>query len=162
MGTIKAIFLSLIFPGLLLSIPLRFDISHSCSAITLALNRPKPAIRLRTEESEPLQPSPSSNTSLERASLPHSVSADLTISRVSLLFAIIPYALIPFAPSAVMFTALNGVVCFGTAFSPAIQSAALGIYTANGGLEAGKLFGAIGILQTVGYVHNQSSCPPLS
>ncbi|KAK7690558.1 hypothetical protein QCA50_005656 [Cerrena zonata] len=132
-GTVKAVFLSLIFP-----------------AITLALNRPKPAISLPTEESEPLQSDSSRNTSLESSSLPHSVSADLAISRVSLLISIIPFALIPFAPSALMYTALNGVVCFGTAFSPAIQSVALGIYTANGGLEAGKLFGAIGIVQTVG------------
>lgn len=125
------------------------------SAITLALNRSKPAIKLPTEDSEPLQPESSSNSPPEGpASLPNSVSTDLTISRISVLFAIVPYALIPFAPSALMYTALNGVVCFSTAFSPAIQSAALGIYTANGGLEAGKLFGAIGIVQTVGYVKN--------
>lgn len=68
------------------------------------------------------------------------------------MFCVLPYAVVPFAPSPPTFVVLNGIVCFGSAFSAAIQSAALGIYTANGGLETGKLFGAVGIVQTVGYV----------
>lgn len=62
---------------------------------------------------------------------------------------IIGFIFVAFAPNPLTFTIASMVTCFGAGFSPAIQSAALTIYTESGGSEAGKLFGAFSIVEAL-------------
>lgn len=47
------------------------------------------------------------------------------------------------------FTFFGMLGAFGGGFAPAIQSVALEIYTQRGGTEAGRLFGALSVLQAL-------------
>ncbi|KAJ7632793.1 major facilitator superfamily domain-containing protein [Roridomyces roridus] len=81
----------------------------------------------------------------------HSVSFDISLARVSLLIDVIGYAGLPFAPTGFIFTLFTMVCSFGTAFSPAVQSTALELYTRKigGRNESGKLFGALSVVQAL-------------
>lgn len=61
----------------------------------------------------------------------------------------------PFAPTGFTFALFAMLGSLGSGFSPAVQSAALELYTRkfgkNGSVESGKLFGAMSVLQAVWY-----------
>ncbi|CAL1693907.1 unnamed protein product [Somion occarium] len=120
-GVTKAVHLSLLLPG-----------------ITYIFNRPKPAIQLPVQPETPLR-STSSTSSLSETP-PHSSQTESAPRR---------FIFVAFAPNPLTFTIASMVTCFGAGFSPAIQSAALTIYTESGGSEAGKLFGAFSIVEAL-------------
>jgi hypothetical protein len=74
---------------------------------------------------------------------------DFGIARISLVIEAISYALVPFAPGGLAYTGITMVGAFGAGFGPAMQSVALGLYTARGGSETGKLFGALSVVQSL-------------
>lgn len=53
----------------------------------------------------------------------------------------------------VAFTAFGMLGSFGSGFGPAIQSVALEMYTQRGGTEAGRLFGALSVVQALRLVN---------
>jgi hypothetical protein len=55
------------------------------------------------------------------------------------------------AKTGAMFTVYTALGSLGAAFTPAVQSLALGIYTRRGGEGTGKLFGALSVVQALGY-----------
>lgn len=56
---------------------------------------------------------------------------------------------LPFARSPLVFTVFSIITCFGSGHAPAAQSVALALYAHRGGVESGKLLGALGVLQVV-------------
>ncbi|CCM04726.1 uncharacterized protein FIBRA_06914 [Fibroporia radiculosa] len=80
---------------------------------------------------------------------PHVPTFDLTLARVSIFIEIIGFVLMASAPNGYLFTAYSVISSLGIGFSPAINSVASALYTQNGGKELGKLFGALGVVQTI-------------
>ncbi|KAJ3895723.1 major facilitator superfamily domain-containing protein [Lentinula edodes] len=110
------------------------------------------------EESEPLISSPSSATpptsdarsdSPSRLMEPHSSAFDLGLARVSLSVEILSYLFMGLVTTPLAFTLFGMLGAFGGGFSPALQSVALEMYTARGGTESGKLFGALSVVQAL-------------
>ncbi|KAL0570808.1 hypothetical protein V5O48_011144 [Marasmius crinis-equi] len=123
--------------------------------------RPKveePQARMSTEE-EPLMSPTSSTTpppprspshSPSRLNEPNSSKFDLGLARASLISDVIAYTFMALSSSAVPFTIFAMLGSLGSGFSPAIQSVALELYhKKEGGLESGKLFGAMSVLQAL-------------
>ena len=120
--------------------------------IKLLKPRPKPPVQLPVELDEPLQPdtvTPARPSKSAPTSTMQTLSFDLWLARVCLFVDIISYLLMSFAPGAMFFTAAAMLGCFGSGFGPAVQSVALGLYTHNGGVESGKLFGAMSVIQAL-------------
>ncbi|GAW01298.1 MFS general substrate transporter [Lentinula edodes] len=110
------------------------------------------------EESEPLISSPSSATpptsdarsdSPSRLMEPHSSAFDLGLARVSLSVEILSYLLMGLVTTPLAFTLFGMLGALGGGFSPALQSVALEMYTARGGTESGRLFGALSVVQAL-------------
>ncbi|KAJ6497032.1 major facilitator superfamily domain-containing protein [Mycena vitilis] len=82
---------------------------------------------------------------------PHSASFDLSLARASLLAETIAYSAMAFASTGMAFTGFTILSSFGSGFSPAVQSAALELYTIKIGanVESGKLFGALSVIQAL-------------
>ena len=59
------------------------------------------------------------------------------------------YILMALAHTGVLFTAWSVLGAFGSGFGPSVSSVATALYTRNGGKELGKLFGALGVVQTI-------------
>ena len=79
----------------------------------------------------------------------HSPLFDLNLARASLLADLVSYASKGLTQSPILF-ALSGVFsAMGMGFSPAAQSVALALYTKRGGVEIGKLFGALSLIQAI-------------
>jgi len=83
---------------------------------------------------------------------PSSPRLDLNTARVSLVMELTAYAMMATAKTGALFTAYTALGSLAAGFSPAVQSLALGIYAGRGGEETGKLFGALSVLQALGYV----------
>ncbi|KAJ7120490.1 major facilitator superfamily domain-containing protein [Mycena crocata] len=102
--------------------------------------------RRRPSESDPL-------LSGSESRKPHTAFFDLWLARVSLMIEVVGYSLMPFAPTGLIFTLFTMLASLGSGFSPGVQSAALGLYTAKmagqGSVESGKLFGALSVVQTL-------------
>ncbi|THG94666.1 hypothetical protein EW026_g6843 [Hermanssonia centrifuga] len=117
-------------------------------------SKPRAPIQLPVSPSEPLEPGDSPSLgeaeplSADRRGS-HSLSFDLGLARASLVVEVISYTLLPFAPTAMLFTVCSMMGAFGAGFSPAMQSVALGLYTQSGGTESGKLFGAMSVVQAL-------------
>ncbi|KAJ3851635.1 major facilitator superfamily domain-containing protein [Lentinula lateritia] len=110
------------------------------------------------EESEPLISSPSSATPLtsdtrsdspSRLMEPHSSAFDLGLARISLSVEILSYLLMGLVTTPLAFTLFGMLGALGGGFSPALQSVALEMYTARGGTESGRLFGALSVVQAL-------------
>ncbi|KAJ7063503.1 major facilitator superfamily domain-containing protein [Mycena amicta] len=100
--------------------------------------------RRQSSEAQPLL-----SSSSERPK--HSPSFDLALAKASLAVDIVAYTAMPLASSGLPFTAATMVNAFGGGFTPATQSVALELYSKNNGRnEAGKLFGALSVLQSLG------------
>lgn len=82
---------------------------------------------------------------------------DHKLGLLSLAFEVIAHAMMPLAPSGVVFIAIAGLGSIGSGYQPAIQSLVLALHSqrhsvdgvAGGEVEdAGKLFGALSIMET--------------
>jgi hypothetical protein len=79
----------------------------------------------------------------------HSPAFDLNVARISLVIEAISYGAMSLALGAVPFTLFAMLGAAGSCFNPALQSAALTIYTRNGQTGSGRLFGAISVVQAL-------------
>ncbi|KAF7363597.1 MFS domain-containing protein [Mycena sanguinolenta] len=82
---------------------------------------------------------------------PHSAAFDLALARISLFIEVIAYTAMPFATSGLAFTGFTILSSFGSGFNPAVQSAAMELYSKRIGtsVEAGKLFGGMSVIQAL-------------
>ena len=131
----------------------------SLATVIIKLFKPKsPPIQLPVDPTEPLQHEEHiicGNTRRKPLS-PHdlrSLSFDLGVARIALILDITAFLLFPTARHPLVFTAYSMIGCMGTAFSPAIQSVGMGLYTQQGGTETGKLFGALSVMSALWFVY---------
>ena len=111
---------------------------------------------LRSLSPSPAAPSPRPATPVRppksAASNSHkSISFDLNIARMSIIVEIISVLSLAMTKSGLVYTALSVVGCFGSGHAPAAQSVALALYAQRGGVESGKLLGALGVMQILTY-----------
>src|SRR5258708_10606669 len=83
---------------------------------------------------------------------PHTPAVGLGIARISLVLQAIFFVLIAVSKDAGMFVAVSALGALAAGYSPTTHSLSLELYTRRGGLpsEAGRLFGAMSVMQTVG------------
>lgn len=120
--------------------------------VIIKLLKPAP-VQLPTAPDEPLQnlssqtlPSRHSNTGPPS----HSAKFDLNLARISIVLDILSFATIIFASDGLVFAFGSILQSLGAGYSPAVQAFALDVYSRRGGKgEAGKLFGAIGVVQAL-------------
>ncbi|KAG1875144.1 major facilitator superfamily domain-containing protein [Suillus tomentosus] len=120
--------------------------------VIIKLLKPAP-VQLPTAPDEPLQnlssqtlPSRHSNTGPPS----HSAKFDLNLARISIVFDILSFATMIFASDSLVFAFGSILQSLGAGYSPAVQAFALDVYSRRGGKgEAGKLFGAIGVVQAL-------------
>ncbi|KAH9972213.1 major facilitator superfamily domain-containing protein [Russula compacta] len=136
-GITRGLFLVIGLPAIL----------HFCAPKT-------PPIQLPTSLNEPLDasssvPKPAFSSSLAHA---HTPAVDLSLARVSLVLQAMFFALIAISGDARVFVATGALGALATGYLPTVQSLALELYTRRGGAgsEAGRLFGAISVIQTIG------------
>lgn len=79
----------------------------------------------------------------------HSPAFDLGLARASLLIEIISYSFMGLAPTPISFTVFGMLSAIGSGFSPAVQSVTLAMYSRKGGVEVGRLFGALSVVQAL-------------
>ncbi|KAG0699659.1 major facilitator superfamily domain-containing protein [Suillus ampliporus] len=138
-GAARALFLTVILPAI------------------IKFLRPSP-VRLPTTPDEPLKdlssrshPSGQNTAKTHTPSPPHSPTFDLNLARISVFLDIISFVIMVFASNGLVFLCGATVQSLGAGYSPAIQAYALDVYSRRGGKgEAGKLFGAISVVQAVG------------
>lgn len=114
-----------------------------------------------TSESTPLLISPqtsshsqaTSQTNSHPSSRRHTPAFDMAIAQASLALEVVCFGLTPFAPSQPLFIALTVLAACGSGFGPAIQSLVVELYSRRGGTETGRLFGVLGVVQVIWYVH---------
>ncbi|KAF8643895.1 hypothetical protein AX16_008911 [Volvariella volvacea WC 439] len=109
------------------------------------------------EERPPITPAagastPSTSSPKTEVKAKHSLAFDLGLARVSLIIELISYGLMGLAPNAMAFTVCGILGAFGAGFAPAMQSITLAMYMRRGGEEAGKLFGAMSVIQALRWV----------
>ena len=119
--------------------------------------KPKPLvleIPVAPTETTPLlnSPSSSSSTIVARKTIKkeiHSPLFDLNLARASLLIDIISYTSMGLSQSSIPFALSGCFGAFGVGFTPAAQSVALALYARRGGIEIGRLFGALSLIQAM-------------
>lgn len=83
----------------------------------------------------------------------HTSTFDLGLARFSILVDIGTFAILPFAPTGIVFILFTTLGSFGAGLQPAVHSVALELYTRKirkgAPLETGKLFGALSVVQSV-------------
>jgi len=134
-GVTRAVFLTLILPFV----------------IKFAKNKPTKAPNLHpNSEREPLL---SDHNRSEQPTSPKPSAFDLGLARFSILVDIAMYALLPFAPTGIVFILFITLGAFGGGLMPAINSVALELYSRkvgkNAPVESGKLLGALSVVQAV-------------
>jgi hypothetical protein len=152
-GGTRAAFLTLILPRKLMV----FRFSRYILTLHIAVIKflkPKPMvieIPQTSSESTPLLSSSDTprNVSTKKKEI-HSPAFDLGLARASVLIEVVTYTGMGLAPMALAFTAFGMFGSLGSAFSPAMQSAALALYMQRGNKESGRLFGALSVLQALG------------
>jgi len=125
--------------------------------VIIKLLKPAP-VQLPTIPDEPLQDLPSRSDSTRRStakirppSSSHSPNFDLNIARISLILDIIALLVMTVASNGTLFACGAVLQALGIGYSPAVQAFALEVYSRRGGKgEAGKLFGAISVVQALG------------
>jgi len=99
-------------------------------------------------------PSSSDPTKQSTANTPspsHSSKLDLNTARVSLVVEIIAFLVLLLASNGLLFACGTVLQALGAGYAPAVQAFALDVYNRRGGKsEAGKLFGAISVVQALG------------
>ena len=118
--------------------------------------KPKPVILefpVTPVETTPLlNPSSSSSTMTNRMTIKkeiHSPLFDLNLARASLIVKIANYTSMGLAQNSIWFALSGTLGAFSLGFSPAVQSVALALYAERGGVETGRLFGALSLLQVI-------------
>ncbi|KAJ7753718.1 major facilitator superfamily domain-containing protein [Mycena metata] len=93
------------------------------------------------------------DTPLTKYIPPKAYILDLTIARLSVLVDVITFAILPWAPTGLIFLVFISLGSFGAGLVPAVNSVALELYSRklgkNAALESGKLFGAMSVVQAV-------------
>lgn len=91
------------------------------------------------------------NEDSERSSNPpmHDPTVDIMLLRVSLLLEIVAYVGLTVVRHPTGFIAFSVCNALGSGVSPAAQSLALEAFTAQGGHESGRLFGALSVIQAL-------------
>ena len=84
----------------------------------------------------------------------HTPALDLGIAKASLAIHALSFALIAVSKNAAVFVAAGLLATFSTGYGPVVQSLSLELYALRGGetSEAGRLFGAMNVIQTLGCV----------
>ncbi|KAJ7228026.1 major facilitator superfamily domain-containing protein [Mycena haematopus] len=136
-GATRAAFLAVILPRLFLNMFLCFPLIMR--------------IHSHDQRSRPFQSSELDPLLVPSSPEPHSASFNLSLARISLFIEVIAYAAMPFATSGLAFTGLTILSAFGSGFNPAVQSAAMELYSKRIGtsVEAGKLFGGMSVIQAL-------------
>ena len=99
-------------------------------------------------------PNSSSSTTITRKTIKkeiHSPLFDLNLARASLLADVVSHALMGLAQRPIQFGLSSTFSALGASFNPAVQSVALALYARRGGIETGKLFGALSLIQAIRY-----------
>lgn len=81
-----------------------------------------------------------------------SASSDLSVAILSVVVDIISLFCSGFARTGWQFVIFGVLGAFGMPFTPAMQSVTLALYIRRGGTEAGRLFGALSVIQAFRYV----------
>ncbi|KAJ7512452.1 major facilitator superfamily domain-containing protein [Mycena galericulata] len=104
-------------------------------------------------ESEPLLSISDHDTSSTPKPRAHASTFDLALARFSILVEIAVYALLPFAPTGLVFILFAMFGALASGLGPAVHGVALELYTRqlgdNAVVESGKLFGALGVVEAV-------------
>ena len=111
-------------------------------------------VQLPTSPDEPLNAG-SSHSPTAPAHDPiraHTPTVDLGIAKVSVALQAMSFVLIAVSKDTGMFVAASALSALAAGYSPTIHSLSLELYTRRGGApsEAGKLFGAMSVIQTIG------------
>lgn len=90
----------------------------------------------------------------------HTPAVDLGIARASLALQAICFVLIAVSKDAGMYVAASALGALAAGYAPTMQSLSLELYTRRGGApsEAGMLFGAMSVIQTIGCAPSRHSC----
>lgn len=118
-----------------------------------------PPVQLPAQPGEPLDARSESSSLSEQVSshgsvYAHTPALDLGIAKASLAVHAVSFVLIAVSKNAAMFVAASMLATFSIGYGPVVQSLSLELYARRGGetSEAGRLFGAMNVLQTLGYV----------
>ena len=114
-------------------------------------------MQLPVQPGEPLNARSESSQEDTRASLHtniHTPALDLGIAKASLAIHAVSFALIAVSKNAVVFVAAGLLATFSAGYGPVVQSLSLELYALRGeeASEAGRLFGAVNVIQTLGCV----------
>ena len=74
---------------------------------------------------------------------------DLFLARAAIVTDIVFYALTFSTTSGALFAVFTACICFGTSFSPTMQSLALGLYERHGGADTGRVLGALTVISAL-------------
>ncbi|KAH8997654.1 major facilitator superfamily domain-containing protein, partial [Lactarius hatsudake] len=137
-----------------------------CRALYLTLGLPallrffasrRPPVQLPTQPGEPLNaraesPSLSARASSRGPMHTHTPALDLGIAKASLVLHAISFVLIAVSKNAGMFVAASMLATLSIGYAPVVQSLSLELYARRGGQtsEAGRLFGAMSVIQALG------------
>lgn len=112
------------------------------------------AVQLPTSPDEPLDASSSipPTAPAHDSARGHTPAVDLGIARVSLAVQAMVFVLVAISKDAGTFVAASALGALAAGYSPTTHSLSLELYTRRGGApsEAGKLFGALSVIQTIG------------
>jgi hypothetical protein len=82
----------------------------------------------------------------------HSPRFELGVARLSLVIDIAAYGIMVLFASEKAFGIFGVLGAMGIGYSPAVQTLLLALYARRGGTETGRLFGALSVVQALGYV----------
>ena len=102
---------------------------------------------IRSEEDTPLINGDASRVSKQKD---RGLRWDLGLARISLLCQVSSLVIMSFATRSVTYGLGITSVAFGAAFVPTVQSFSLELYRRRGGTEAGRLFGALNVVSSLG------------
>ena len=132
---------------------------HLLFLVAIKILKPKPLILELPVTPIPIETTPllnpsssSSSTVTTRKTIKkeiHSPLFDLNLARASLLGDIVSYASMGLTQSPLWFGLSSSFGALGVGFNPAVQSVALALYARRGGIETGKLFGALSLIQAI-------------
>ena len=96
--------------------------------------------------------SSSSSTMMSRKTIKkeiHSPLFDLNLARASLVVEMVSYTWMGLTQSPILFALSFFFDTMGAGFPPAAQSVALALYAKKGGVETGRLFGALSLITAI-------------
>jgi len=121
---------------------------NSLPLVIIKLLKPA-AVQLPTTPDDPLRASQSHPSSSAKSS--YSPKFDLNLARISVVIDILASLVQLFASNSPVFLCGSVLGALGSGFSPAVHAFALDLYSKRGGNgQAGRLFGAISVVQALG------------